>query len=227
MKKFLCLSLVLAFAVSCGSSKKEYQVIEDRDIKKEYKVIDVMNNIVQPPSWIIEPTSVDKEKVRKNFRYFSAESEAPSQRLAVRSAEARAKARVAQEIAQFIKNSYSEATQGGEDEDVSEYMQEQLATETQAFLVGAAPYKRYWEKRKYLESLGAEEDKTSYKAYALVRMSKKDVEKAVKSAKRRLLDNIKQPEVKEKTNKALKDVDKAFSKLDAPVDVKDIEMDDE
>lgn len=224
MKKIAILALVAILGVSCGSSQKKQK--GDEITEKTYKLEETSTNYDEQPDWIQDPAGMDKKDVRKKHRYFVSEAEAPNRRLAEKSAQVRATAKIASEVAQFIKNSYAEAVQGGEDEDVSEYMQEQLASETQAFVVGAQTVETYWEKRRYLEKMGAEENKTVYKAYALVRLTKKSVEKMVKAARKRLLDRI-PTEVKTKTENALKDVDKAFANLDKPVQVKDVDSDDE
>lgn len=217
MKKLLVLiSVVTLFFVSCGSSEKK-ETVKPREFKKDYNLVDASTGVL--PEWIESPSKGDKSKARKKHRYFVNESAHKSKRLCLKSAEARATARVAAEIAQFMKNTFSEATQGGDDEDVTEYMQEQLAQEAQSFIVGASVHKTYWEKRKYLESLGAEEDRTEYNCYALVKMSKKNLEKAVNNSRRKLLSSIAEPEVKKKTDKILKDVSKKFAALDKPVQV--------
>lgn len=228
MKKLMSLIMVAALVASCGSSKKAEPKKEDtsRKIQIDYKLQGTSTGKSTPPEWIQKPSKGDKSKARKKNRYFVNESEHASKRLAVRSAEARATARIAQEIAQFMKNTFAEASQGGEGEEVTEYMQEQLAQEAQTFIVGARVLKTYWEKRKYLESMGAEEDKTVYTAFALVKMSKKDLEKAVRRSRAKLLGEIEDPEVKKKTEKILQDVDEAFAKVDAPVEVTDIEVDE-
>jgi hypothetical protein len=216
MKKLLMILTVSSlFFVSCGSSEKDTKKEEVRTFKKDYNLVDASTGVM--PNWIEAPSKGDKSKARKKHRYFVNESAHKSKRLCLKSAEARATARIASEIAQFMKNTFAESTQGGEDEDVTEYMQEQLAQEAQSFIVGARVHRTYWEKRRYLETLGAEEDKTEYNCYALVKMSKKNLEKAVKNSRRKLLQNIEEPEVKQKTDKILKDVSKKFAALDAPV----------
>ncbi len=227
MKKLLALFMVMALVASCGSSKKETAPKVDDTLKTQpdYKLLETSTGKSTRPEWVLEPSKGDKSKERKKNRYFVNESEHSSKRLAVRSAEARATARIAQEIAQFMKNTFAEATQGGEGEDVTEYMQEQLAQEAQTFIVGARVIKTYWEKRRYLEAMGAEEDKTVYTAYALVKIGKKALEKAVRRSRAKLLGDI-APEVKQKTDKILKDVDKAFTDLESPVAVKDIDSEE-
>ncbi len=219
MKKLLMLvTLGSFFFVGCASSKKEEAPKKvGREFKKDFNLVEA--SLKEMPKWVLKPSKGDKSKARKKNRYFVNESSHASKRLCLRSAEARATARIAQEIAQFMKNTFAESTQGGEGEDVSEYMQEQLAQEAQTFIVGAKVLKTYWEKRRYLESLGAEEDKTAFNCYALVKMSKKALEKAVKRSRSKLLGEIEDPEVKQKTDKILSDVGKKFAALDAPVKV--------
>ncbi|EQC46600.1 hypothetical protein [Bacteriovorax sp. Seq25_V] len=219
MKKLLLITTAFAL-VSCGSSEKKAEEPTPRQFAKDYTLLDASSGLV--PEWIENPTKGDKSSEIKKNRYFVNESSNVQKRLCVRSAEARATARIAQEIAQFMKNSYAEATQNGDDE-VNEYMQEQLATEAQAFVVGSSVLKTYWEKRAYKEALGAEEDKTEYNCFALVKMSKKNLEKAVISARKKLVEGIESPEVKKKTDVALADVAAKFTELDKKVEVESSE----
>ena len=170
---FLTILVTLLGLASCGSSKpkSDGDVVEPieppRTAKKDYEVLDFSE--ASTPSWVKHPSQVDfTPEERAGNRYFVSESSHTEQRLCVKSAEVRATARVASEIAQFMKNSYAEATQGGGDEKVSEYMQEQLAQDAESFLVGVQVAKTYWEKRKYLEKLGAPEDKTKFYCYYCV-----------------------------------------------------------
>ncbi len=227
MKKLLSVVILasLVSMVACSSNKKKSteenldepsEPQEARTFKPDFEVMDASEKII--PEWIKVPSKVDREDLRENHRYFVNESNNKNQRLCEKSAEARASAQVASEITQFIKNSYAEATQGGENEEVSQYMQEQLAQETQAFVVGASLRKKYWEKRSYKVSLGAVSDEVKYYCYAVIRMTKKDLEKATDMARLKLLQSIKAPEVKKKTEDALKDVAKKFSELDEKVE---------
>lgn len=212
--------LGLLTLVSCGSSdKKEVAKEVAPSVKTQPDFIIQEMSSRTYPKWLENPAKGDKSANRKKNRYFINASEHASKRLCLKSAEARATAQVAGEIAQFIKNTYAEATQGGGDEEVSEYMQEQLAQETQAFVVGSRVLKTFWEKRFYKEELGAEEDKRVFNCSALVRISKKNLAKAVRSAQAKLLDGISNPEVKKKTNKIIGDVADAFNKVDKPVKI--------
>lgn len=206
--------------VSCGSSeKKEEPKPTPRTFQKDYTLMDASAGLT--PEWIEEPTKGDSAKEVKNYRYFVSEGQNKNKRLCVRSAEARASARIAAEIAQFIKNTYGESTQGGGDEEVTEYMEESLAQEAQSFIVGAQVHKSYWEKRRYQQSLGAAQDEVKYTCFALMKMSKKALAKAIKNSTAKLYQNIQDPEVKTKTQKVLKDASDAFNNLEKPVQVEE------
>ncbi|MDD0854683.1 hypothetical protein HBN50_16345 [Halobacteriovorax sp. GB3] len=218
MKLFKAILLMSSLAlVSCASKEKKEVVKEEPKFQKDYVLVDASSKT--EPTWIEEPTSGDKKKESKLNRYFVSESASVSKRSCVRSASARATARIAQEVAQFMKNSYAESTQVDEGDEVSEYMEESLGQEAQTFLVGARVHKTYWEKRRYQKTLGAKEDETKYNCFALVKMSKKNLEKALKKSMQKLYGDIDDPEVKKKAKKALKGAEDAFVKLDKKVEV--------
>jgi hypothetical protein len=203
--RILILGLLVAIA-SCSSSQKEN---EPRDFEgPTFQLMDASSKAL--PRWIDAPVEGDVAKERDKHRYFISESSHVNKRLCTRSAEARATTKIAQEVAQFIKNSYAEATQGSSDDDVSEYMQEQLAQETQSFLVGAGVIQNYWEQRRYKVELGAEEDAVKFQCYALVRISKKSLTKAMAAARAKLLNNVQNTEVKAKTEQIIEEAEKAF-----------------
>lgn len=212
MKKLLNLGLVatLLILASCGSSEKEDAPLnEERELTKDYVLLNASDKRL--PTWIKYPDQGDANKPeRKKHTYFVNESAHKDKRLCERSASSRSRAKIAQEIATFMKNSYAEATQGGGDEEVTQYMQEQLASEAQAFVIGSSIIQTYWEKRAYQEKLGADEDVKKFNCFALVKMSKKNLEKAIRNSRAKLLDGISNPEVKQKTNKALNMVEKKF-----------------
>lgn len=225
MKLVAGILVLSTFALVGCSSTKKAEMTEEEVAKKEQVIKTeapdwVVLETSQPtrPAWILDPILGDDVKERKKSRYFVNESKNVNQRLCVRSAEARATSQISREIAQFMKNSYTEATQNENDE-ATEHMEEQLAQESQAFIVGAKSLKTFWEKRRYKEELGAEEDKTEFNCYALVKMTKKDVEEAVKRSRQKLLGNLEDPEVKKKAEKALVGAEQAFANLEKPVAV--------
>ena len=225
MKLMLGMSMILSLNLVGCSSVKKSEMTEDQVAKKE-EVIEVEKpdyviletNQPTRPAWILDPILGDDVGERKKHRYFVNESKNVNQRLCTRSAEARASSQIAREIAQFLKNSYTEATQNENDE-ATEHMEEQLAQESQAFIVGSQTHKTFWEKRRYKEELGATEDKTEYNCFALIKMPKKELEKAVKNSRKKLVENIRDPEVKLKAEKALASAETAFSDLEKPVKV--------
>ncbi len=213
MKNTLILSLAAFLFVSCGSTTKRDEDREDslNEVELEYKLQETSTGLSKRPEWIQTPKKGDNDGNPRNYRYFVNESESKSKRLALQSAKARASASIAQEIVSFINNSYGEATQGGEGEEITEYKQEQLAKETQTFLHGTEVINTYWEKRKYLKEMGADKDQTIYMAYALVRVNKDTLKEAVDRASKKFLGDVKDPEVKDKASKAIEEAKEAFS----------------
>lgn len=204
MNKIILITILTSSFVltSCSSKPKP------RKATRTYKVVDFSNAV--KPEWIEDVSKGDTSKAQKSNRYFISESEHKNKRLCLKSAEARATATVASEIAQFIKNTYGESTSADEAE-VSDYMTESLAQETQAFVVGAQVHKRYWEQRSYEKELGAKRNYKKYACHALIKMKKKALVKAIKNSTAELYNAIKDPEVKENTKKILKDVAQKFN----------------
>ena len=189
-----------------------------RRLQKDYTLIDASSEDF--PEWIENPRSVDSEKERKDHRYFVSEGQSKDKRLCERSADTRASARIAREIIQFIKNTYTEATQNdqdGVDEEISTYMQEQLAQETQTFVVGVQTVKNYWEKRRYRTELGAPKEDIRFTCFAAVKIHKNDLKKATAHARGKFLKSLSAPEVKEKAEAATRQVEEAFNAIERPV----------
>ncbi|WP_034730255.1 hypothetical protein [Bacteriovorax sp. BSW11_IV] len=218
MRNILIMLMVGVVAVSCSSKQeKSEDKKEEVTFQKDYVLVDASEKSV--PTWIDEPVKGDKKSEAADHRYFVNESSSANKRLCLKSAEARANARIAAEIAQFIKNSYTEATQNDEGDEASEYMEEALAQEAQSFIVGASTHKTYWEKRRYKKALGADEDETKFNCYALVKMSKKNLSKAVNRSMQKLFGEIEKPEVKKRAQKALEGAEQAFVNLEKKVEV--------
>ena len=206
--KFSLACLVLIGVLGCASKKDEkYQ---ERNFSESYTVTEASLNAF--PKWIDEPENYATTNEGKSFRYFTSSAENKNQRLCLKSAQVRATAEIATEISQFVKNTYAESSVGG-DALVEHYMEESLASQAEAFVVGAQIEKNYWEKRKYEIERGAEENKSIYQCYALVKMDKTLLEKAIKSSLEKLYSSISKPEVKEKTQEILKDVAQKFNEL--------------
>ena len=196
----IILSVLALMAAGCSSTRK---------IKKDYTLVDVSSG--EYPEWLTKPSSADEEKKRRKYRYFVSESSAKNKRLCLRSAQGRATTKIAQEIVQFIKNTYAETIQSEESEEASKYAQEELVQETQTHVIGAQVFKNYWEKRRYQMELGATSDETKYSCFALVKIKKSALGKAIEHSRKKFLSSIPNPKLKEKLDKATSEVKENFN----------------
>ena len=223
MKKMLLLATLAGLMVSCASGKKEEKAPEERvneDIQRDYKVIDASGNT--RPGWIedAEVWAKTYDKETEKFRFFSFETEPKvSREIACNLAKANAKADIAGEIVTFIDKSLGSSTEGDASIDennpkiksLRSYVENTLAEKIQTLLNGAAVTKTYWEKRSYMEKLGAKKDFMAYTCAALIRIDGKQLANAVDEAARQVMNQADDPEVKENVKKAL---DKASEKFD-------------
>ena len=220
---FFVLSLV--FAIGCSSTKDENdrELVEKKNkhIKSEYMVTNASSNV--RPGWIedAELWAAKYGKDKKTYRFFSYETTAKVDReIACNIAEAKVKATIAGEITSFIEKTLASSKEGQAaiDENnpkakaMSEYVETTLAQKTMSMIHGAAMIKNYWEKRKYLQDLGAKRDYRGYTCAILVRMNSERLKEAVDRAAELLQKNAADQEVKENVKKALKDVDENFIK---------------
>lgn len=204
--------------VGCASKEKEKKP-EERKFTKVYKVVDAKTGLI--PEWIEDPQEMNGEKasVRKKFKYFVSESErVKNKRLCIKSAKTRATAEIAAQIAQVIKNDYTEAMQSDANEEAEQYMNESLANEAMAFIAGVSTVRTYWEQRKYMMELGAEDDEILYTCHALIKINRSILNKAVKASVKKFLDNgVKDTESKKQAKEALKDVANKMDQMTKPV----------
>lgn len=223
MKKMFLLATLTSLMVSCSSAKKEEKAPEERvheDIQRDYKVIDASGN--SRPGWIEDAETWAKtyDKETEKFRFFSYETEPKVSRdIACNLAKANAKADIAGEIVTFIDKQLGSSTQGDASIDennpkiksLKSFVENTLAEKIQTLLNGAAVTKTYWEKRSYLEKLGAKKDFMAYTCAVLVRIDSKQLARAIDDAANQVMNQADDPEVKENVKKAL---DKASEKFD-------------
>lgn len=203
--------LSLIFNVACSSKGKDG---EKREFTKDYVVVDAKEERL--PGWLNEPVAwaeKNDDEFKKNHYFVSTTGLIENQRLCEKSAEAQAAAKIAGEIAQFIKNSYAQSVQGDSNDEVETYMEDTLAQEIQSFLVGAKLYRNYWEKRKYSEELGAEENKTGLICSALMKIEKSVLKNAIKNSQEKLMEQATNPESKKKVGEAIKDAEAKFDAI--------------
>lgn len=212
----LMISLIV---IGCGSSSKKKEEPKPRSFQKEYKVVDAQYGIT--PAWINEPQDWARSKDTKDaneYRYFVYDTDVKNSRsIACRIAKANASATIATEITQFIKQSLATSTQGNPidlDSKLDEYVEATLAQEVQSFVVGARVFRTYWEQRKYMKELGADRDFKGFTCAALVKISRNNLQRAVRRAQKKI-EGVANPEVKDNVKKALADAEKKFVELDS------------
>ncbi|GHU00418.1 hypothetical protein FACS1894186_0910 [Alphaproteobacteria bacterium] len=179
----LTLALPLALLAACSSFNKEYEVIDAS--AKSF------------PDWVALPEAAATGKDAEKFRYFADHSDNAVQRLCEQGAQARATAKIAAEIAAFITHNYAEATENdGTTPQV--YTQEALAKQVQTHVVGSQVAATYWEKRAYLKDKGAAEDKKEYACFAVMRIERSLLDKAVNAGISKFVQGISNAGAKEK-----------------------------
>ena len=206
MKKVLVVLGMLLIVAGCS-----------RKFKKDYDVIDASQQDI--PEWIQNPQKWAEDEDEKDFKshlYYVVDVEARKNReIACKIARAQATAKIAGEITTFIKNTFGQATHGdprSNDEELSEYVEESLASEIQAFVVGAREQREYWEKRKFDTEKGAGKNWTGFTCAKLMKISKKNLEKAFKRAEAKLTNKAK-TENKELVKKAIQSAQEEYLKI--------------
>ena len=153
-----------------------------RSLEKDYKIVDSSHE--ELPEWVedLDEWLEDEEEDFKKNRYYIYETEAKNSRsTACEIAKARSASSVAAEISTFIKQSFAQSKTGdptATNAKLAEYVNDSLAKEVQANVVGAQSYKVYWEKRRFLKEKGAKKDWDGYVCTSLVKISKANLKRA-------------------------------------------------
>ncbi|MBD64204.1 MAG: hypothetical protein CME62_03300 [Halobacteriovoraceae bacterium] len=202
--KSFSILLALVFIVSCASRK----------LKKDYEVVDASHQEV--PEWVndLEEWIDDEEEDAEKNRYYLYETEAKNSRsTACEIAKARSAANVASEISTYIKQSFAQSKHGDPtktNEKLAEYVQDDLAKEVQAFIVGARPYKVYWEKRKFMKDKGADKDWNGFICASLIKISKTQLKSAFARTEESLAKKV-DDKARENVQKILKEAAEAYT----------------
>ena len=206
MKTFIVITSVV-LAASCSSRK----------FKKDYEVVDASHKEI--PEWLNEPREwaddVDDPDHEKSRYYVYTTEPKNSKSTACEIAKARAASVIADEISQFIKQSFATSTHGDPtagDSKLSQYVEDNLAKEVQTFVVGAKVHRTYWEKQRFLKEKGAAKDYDGYTCSALLKISKDNLDVAFNRANQKLAQKAKNPDTKAKVAKAIEEAQEAYEK---------------
>lgn len=221
MLKFLALVMVLTLGVSCSSKKKVKEVDNSATISRDYEVRDSSSDI--RPGWI-EDAEVwaEQEKMdTSKYRYFSFETEPKVNReIACNLAKANVRADIASEITTFIQKTLGASQEGSaaidpnnpKTQPMREFVENTLAEKVQGLINGAAVIKTYWEKRSYMQKMGAKKDHVGFTCASLIRMEVTRLKDAIDKASEEVVKKAEDPDTKENVKKALEKVDEDFVK---------------
>ncbi len=195
-------------------------VDNSKTIAKDYEIRDASSNT--RPGWIEDAelwTEQEKMDVTK-YRYFSFETEPKVNReIACNLAKANVRTDIASEITTFIQKSLASSSEGSAGIDANnpktqplrEYVSNTMAERVQSLINGAAVIKTYWEKRNYIQKMGAKKDYVGFTCATLIRMETSRLKAAIDKASEDLVEKA-EPELKDKVKKALENLDEDFVK---------------
>lgn len=219
--KLMSVLLILSFGVACSSKKKVKDVDNSETISRDFEVRDASSTV--RPGWIEDAevwTAQENMDVNK-FRYFSFETEPKVNReIACNLAKANVRTDIASEITTFIQKSLASSTEGQAAIDANnpktqpmrEFVSNTLAERVQSLIHGAAVIKTYWEKRNYMQKLGAKKDYIGFTCATLIRMETARLKAAVDKAAEDIVEKADDPETKENVKKALENLSDDFVK---------------
>lgn len=220
MLKLMSVLIVLSLGVACSSKKKVKDVDNTETISRDYEVRDASSTT--RPGWIedAEVWTAQENMDTKKYRYFSYETEPKVNReIACNLAKANVRTDIASEITTFIQKSLAQSTEGQaaidpnnpKTQPMREYVSNTMAEKVQSLIHGAAVIKTYWEKRNYLEKLGAKKNYIGFTCASLIRMETARLQSAIEKASEDLVEKA-DPEMKDKVKKALENLDEDFVK---------------
>jgi hypothetical protein len=222
MLKLMPLVLALSVVtVGCSSKKKVKDVDNTPTIARDFEVRDASSTT--RPGWIEDAevwTEQEKMDTQK-YRYFSFETEPKVNReIACNLAKANVRVDIASEITTFIQKTLAASQEGQAAIDANnprtapmrEYVSNTMAEKVQSLINGAAVIKTYWEKRNYMQSMGAKKDYIGFTCASLIRMETSRLKAAVDKASEDLIEKADDPETKENVKKALENIDEDFVK---------------
>lgn len=197
MKNALIILSLFTLITSCSSRK----------LKKEYTVVD--SSHIEVPEWISDYEDFMEDMDTKKNRFYKFETDPKNNReIACKVAKAEAASHVAGEIQTKIKDVLTKSTEGDASEmggKLDEYVSNTLTMDIESRLSGLKIIKTYWEKRSYKQDLGAMKDYRAYSCSVLIKISKKNIKRAISKSEEKILKMI--------PNKAKENVQKRLMEI--------------
>ncbi len=175
----------LCILMSCNKIKKDY-VITDASVQSQ-------------PKWVKKMVYNPK---KSEYKYFISKADNINQELCQKGAETRARAVIASEIASEIYDAYEETAKSNNIES-NEFSTKNLKQTVSLYLAGTEIDERYWEKRSYKKTLGAEKDLNKYFCYTLMKMKKESYNKVVSLSLDKMFKKVQMDEIKEEVKNKL------------------------
>ena len=224
VKKVLALFLTLVM-IGCSTSEKVEEEVHE-NLKRNYEVRDASSKT--RAGWVQKPMAWAKQKEMdvKKYRFFSFETSPNVDKdIACNLAKANVRVDIAGEISAFINKKLTSKEAGDtfidendpQKKEILHFVSNVLEEKIQSSINGAAVVETYWEKRQYLESLGAKRDFVAYTCASLVRMEEDLIRRAVEDARTLVINHAKKAGDSKEVEKALeKSLEKAPEEFQSP-----------
>lgn len=221
MMKLLSVIFILLLSTSCSSKKTVKDIDNSETIARDYEVKDASSTV--RPGWIedAEVWVAQENMDTSKFRYFAFETEPKVNReIACNLAKANVRSEIASEIITFIQKTLKNSTEGSpaidpnnpKTQTMREYVSTTLTERVQSLVQSAAVIKTYWEKRNYMQKMGAKKDYFGFTCATLIRMESSRLRAAIEKASEDLVEKA-DPELKDNVKKALDNLTDDFVKV--------------
>jgi len=143
------------------------------------------------PEWIKDYDDFLEDSDTKKFNYYKYETGPKNNReIACKIAKAQASSHVAGEISTKVKDLLTSSTEGDASQvggKLDEYVSNTMTMDIESRLKGLKVVKTYWEKRAYAKERGALKDYRAWSCSVLLKISKKNVKKAMTNVETKLM----------------------------------------
>ncbi len=219
MKKIkILVGLLLLTMIGCSTSDKVEEEVHE-NLKRNYEVRDASSKV--RPGWIQKPMTwaTQKEMDVKKYRFFSFETSPNADKdIACNLAKANVRVDIAGEISAFINKKLTSKEAGDtfidendpQKKEILHFVSNVLVEKIKSQVTGAAIVETYWEKRQYLESLGAKRDFVSYTCASFVRMEEDLIRRAVEDARSEVINHAKESGDSKEIEKTLENAPDEF-----------------